>query len=71
VTTGWVNQIIMHPVSYVPQTQFGEHIVFTLFPIIIIILRYFFVQECSQDQHETFQDDSLAFVDVPNDSHFF
>ena len=24
-----------------------------------------------RDEYETFQDDSLAFVDVPNDSHFF
>jgi hypothetical protein len=24
-----------------------------------------------RDEHETFQDDSLAFVDVPNDNHFF
>ena len=57
----------------------GEHIGFTLFLIIIIIIlllsaRFLsanVLRDYRRDQHETFQDDSLAFVDVRNDSHFF
>ena len=61
----------------------GEHIGFTLFLFIIILLLPFLLllsarflsandlRDYWRDQYETFQDDSLAFVDVPNDSHFF
>ena len=57
----------------------GEHIGFTLFLIIIIIIIILSARFLSanvlrdywRDQHETFQDDSLAFVDAPNDSLFF
>ena len=56
----------------------GEHIGFTLFLIIIILLllsaRFLsanVLRDYWRDQHETFQDDSLAFVDVRNEGHFF
>ena len=29
------------------------------------------LRDYQRDQHETFQDDSLAFVDVRNEGHFF
>ena len=53
-----------------------EHIGFTLFLIIIILLlsaRFLsanVLRDYWRDQHETFQDDSLAFVDVRNEGHF-
>jgi hypothetical protein len=55
-----------------------ENILFTLFLLLLLLLLLsgtFLssnnLRNYSRDQHETFQDDSLAFVDVPNDSHFF
>ena len=58
----------------------GEHIGFTRFLIIIIIIILLLsarflsanvLRDYWRDQHETFQDDSLAFVDVRNEGHFF
>ena len=54
----------------------GEHIGFTLFLIILLLLSARFLsanvlRNYWRDQHETFQGDSLAFVDVRNEGHFF
>ena len=71
------------PVKLCSPNEVGEHIGFTLFLFIIILLLPFLLllsarflsandlRDYWRDQHETFQDDSLAFVDVRNDSHFF
>jgi hypothetical protein len=56
----------------------GEHIGFTRFLIILLLLlllsaRFLSVNVLRNywtDQFETFQDDSLAFVDVRNEGHF-
>ena len=45
-----------------------------LLPFVLLSARFLsanVLRDYWRDQHETFQDDSLAFVDVRNDSHFF
>ena len=59
----------------------GEHIGFTLFLILLLLLLLLLLssrflsanvlRNYWRDQHETFQDDSLAFVDVRNEGDFF
>jgi hypothetical protein len=51
----------------------GEHIGFTLFLLLLLSARFLsanVLRNYWRDQHETFQDDSLAFVDVQNEGHF-
>jgi hypothetical protein len=57
-----------------------ENILFLLCFLLLLLLLLLFsgtflsgnvLRNYWSDQYETFQDDSLAFVDVPNDSHFF
>ena len=55
----------------------GEHIGFTLFLILLLLLllsaRFLsanVLRNYWRDQHETFQGDSLAFEDVRNEGHF-
>ena len=55
--------------------EVGEHIGFTLFLIVLLLLSSRFLsanvlRNYWRDQHETFQDDSLAFVDVRNEGNF-
>ena len=60
--------------------EVGEHIGFTLFLILLLLLLLLLLssrflsanvlRNYWRDQHETFQDDSLAFVDVRNEGHF-
>ena len=76
--TKWGNILVLLCFLLCSPNEVGEHIGFTLFLIIIILLllsaRFLsanVLRDYWRDQHETFQDDSLAFVDVRNEGHFF
>ena len=71
--------IVCHIIFMFPKRSLGN-ILFLLCFLLLLLFFFFFsgtflsgnvLKNYWRDQYETFQDDSLAFVDVPNDSHFF
>jgi hypothetical protein len=76
--TKWGNILVLLSFLLCSPNEVGEHIGFTLFLIIILLLlpsaRFLsanVLRNYWSDQHKTFQYDSLAFVDVRNEGHFF